>query len=103
MPIVPVTAPWSHDLAGIPPACRSGSPAAVRLRERCRADAEALEGTQQAEAGVLGFAIRVDDVGELAGERQLPPHSPQAAGVLGVLMGDGKAEFQAESESNHEH
>lgn len=62
----------------------------MRPGERRRADAEALEGAQQAEAGVLGFGFRMDDLGQLPRERQLPPGGPQAAGVLGVLDGDGK-------------
>lgn len=60
------------------------------LSERRRADAEALEGAQQIEAGVLGFGVRMDDLGQLAGERQLPPNSPQTARILGVLIVDGK-------------
>lgn len=84
--------PWgSHDLTGLAPSARrSGRPAPVPLGERRRADAEALEGAQQAEAGVLGSGVRMDDPGQLVGEGQLPPHRPQAAGVPGVLSGDGK-------------
>lgn len=85
----------SHDLTGLSPARGSGRPAPVRLSERRRADAEALEGAQQAEAGVLGSGVRMNDLGQLVGEGQLPPNRPQAAGVLGVLSGDGKGQFQA--------
>lgn len=89
-PIVPMSARGSHDLTGLPHSRRSGRPAPMRFSERRRADAEALEGAQEAEAGVLGFGLRTDDLGQLAGERQLPPNRPQAAGVLGALIGEGK-------------
>lgn len=57
----------------------------MRLSDRRLSDAEALEGAQQTEVGVLGFGLRTDDLGQLAGERQLPPNGPQASRVLGVL------------------
>lgn len=70
----------------------------MRLGQRRRANAEALEGAQQTEAGVLGFGVGMDDLGQLAGERQLPPNRPQAAGVLGVLIVEAKQKLQAEYE-----
>lgn len=81
---------WSHDLTGVPPARGSTGPAATSVGERRRANAEALEGVQQIEAGVLGLGFGMDDFRQLAGERHLSPDSPQAAGVLGVLIAGGK-------------
>lgn len=51
---------------------------------RC-AEAEALEGGQQVEAVVLAFGFRMNDLGQLVGERHLPSNGPQMVGVLGTL------------------
>lgn len=58
----------------------------MSLSARRRANAEALEGTQQIEARVLGIGFRMDDLRQLAGERRLPSDSPKAVLVLGVLI-----------------
>lgn len=71
----------------------------MSLGARRRANAEALEGTQQVEASVLGIGFRMDDLRQLAGERQLPPDSPKALGVLGVLIVKEKQQFKPGYES----
>lgn len=87
-----VIAHRSHDLTGLrPPSWRGcGRPAVFLHGERRRAEAEALEGAQQVEAAVLAPALGVDDLGELARQRHLPPDGAQVAGVLGALgQGEG--------------
>lgn len=68
-PIVPVIGYRSHDLTGIPPGRDgSGGLAVFPPCERPRAEAEALEGSQQVEAAVLGFGFRMNDPRQLVGE-----------------------------------
>lgn len=54
--------------------------------ERRCAEAEALEGTQQVEAVVLGFGFRMNDLRQLMGERHFPSNRPQVVHVLGTLI-----------------
>lgn len=92
-PTVPAIAHRSHDLTGLrPPGWRGrGRPAVLRAAERRRAEAEALEGAEQVEAAILALPLGVDDLGELAGQRHLPPDGAQMAGVLGALgQGGGR-------------
>lgn len=84
-PTVPAIAHRSHDLTGLRPPDWRGRPAVFCAGERRRAEAEALEGAEQVEAAVLALALGVDDLGELAGQRHLPPDGAQMAGVLGAL------------------
>lgn len=89
-PTVPAIAHRSHDLTGLRPPGWRGRPAVLRAAERRRAEAEALEGAEQVEAAFLALALGVDDLGELAGQRHLPPDGAQMAGVLGALgQGEG--------------
>lgn len=55
------------------------------LCERHCAEAEALEGTQQVEAVVLGFGLGMNDLRQLTGERRFPSDRPQVVHVLGTL------------------
>lgn len=83
-----VIAYWLHDLTRLRPLSWSGrgrSTAFPLTKQRRWAEAEALEGAQQVEAAVLAPALGVDDLGELAGQRHLPPEGAQVAGVLGAL------------------
>lgn len=84
---MPAIADRSHDLTGLHSRGwrGRGRPAVLPPAERRRAEAEALEGAEQVEAAVLAPALGVDDLGELAGQRHLPPDGAQVAGVLGAL------------------
>lgn len=89
--IVPVITHRSHDFTGVPVSrCRSGRPAVLPPCERRGAEAEALKGAQQVEAFVLGFAFRMNNLRQLAGERHFPSNWPQMVRVLRVLNHDGK-------------
>lgn len=58
--------------------------------ERRRVEAEALESAQQVEAAVLALGFGMDDLGQLAGQRHLPPDRSQVVDVLGALVVEGK-------------
>lgn len=49
-------------------------------------EAEALEGTQQVEAAVLGFGFGMNDLRQLAGNRHFASNRPQVVHVLGTLI-----------------
>lgn len=74
----------SHDPAGLCAGCRgrSGSFAAC---ENGRAETEASEGAEQTEAVVFISAVGTNHLGQLSGERHLPPDGTQAVRVLGIL------------------
>lgn len=58
--------------------------------ERRRVEAEALESAQQVEAAVLALGFGMDDLGQLVGQRHLPPDRSQVVDVPGALVGEGK-------------
>lgn len=63
-----------------------GSAAFGAFASRQRAQAEALEGVEQVEAVILGFAVGTQQLGQLAGERHFAANAFQVAGILGVLI-----------------